>query len=74
MACFDLDRFRRFVMESTFLERFEIELGEVEKIKEDDVELYRFAIRWLEYGFLGQHVLKVKPDVMEDKKQELEIK
>lgn len=74
MACFDLDRFRRFVMESTFLERFKVEPGLVEKIKEDDVELYHFAIRWLEYGMLGQHVLKVKPDVMEAKKQELEIK
>lgn len=74
MACFDLDRFRRFVMESTFLERFEVGPEAVEKIKEDDVELYHFALIWLEYGMLGQHVLKVKPDVMEAKKQELKIK
>jgi Fe-S-cluster containining protein len=74
MACYDLDRFRRFVRESTFLERFEVEPEVVEKIKEDDVELYYFAMRWLEYGLLGLHVLKVKPDVMEAKKQELEIK
>ena len=74
MACFDLDRFRRFVMDSTFLERFDVKPGVVEKIKEDDVKLYHFAIRWLEYGLLGQHVLKVKSDVMEAKKQELEIK
>ena len=74
MACYDLDRFRRFVLESTFLERFEVEPEDVEKIKGDDVELYYLAMKWLEYGLLGQHVLKVKPDVMEAKKQELEIK
>lgn len=74
MACFDLDRFRRFIMDSTFLERFDVTPDEVEKIKEDDVKLYHFAIRWLEYGLLGQHALKVKPDVMEAQKQELEIK
>ena len=73
MACYDLDRFKRFVMESTFLERFEVEPEEVEKIKHDDAALYQFAMRWLEYGLLGQHVLKVKPDVMDAKKQEMEI-
>ena len=25
MACYDLDRFRRFVLESTFLDRFDVE-------------------------------------------------
>ena len=68
MACYDLDRFKRFIVESTFLERFEVAPEVVGKIKEDDVELYYFAMRWLEYGLLGQHVLKVKPDVMGGKK------
>jgi uncharacterized protein len=74
MACYDLDRFRRFVFESKFLETFEVDTETVEKIRQDDVELYKFAMRWLEYGLLGQHVLKVKPDVMETKKQELKNK
>ena len=73
MACFDPDRFRRFVTESTFLDRFEIGPNLVEKIKEDDMALYYFAMRWLEYGLLGQHVLKVKPAVMAAKKQEMNI-
>ena len=74
MACYDLDRFRRFVFESKFLETFEVDRETVEKIKHDDIELYKFAMRWLEYGLLGQHVLKMKPDVMEAKKQELKNK
>jgi Fe-S-cluster containining protein len=73
MACYDLDRFRRFVLESTFLERFEIEPQEVEMIKTDDLALHRLALKWLEYGLLAQHVLKVKPGVLAAGKQELGI-
>lgn len=69
MACYDLDRFRRFVMESTFLKRFEVEPDVVEKIKHNDVELYHFAMRWLEYGLLGQGVLKIKPEIIKAKKE-----
>jgi Fe-S-cluster containining protein len=67
MACFDLDRFRRFVLESTFLDRFEVAVDTVEKLKNDDIELYYFAMKWLEYGLLGQHVLNVKPDILAPK-------
>ena len=73
MACYDLDRFRRFVFESKFLEMFELDGETLEKIKTDDVELLKFAIKWLEYGLIGQHVLKVKPEVLAAKKQELGI-
>lgn len=73
MACYDLDRFRRFVLESRFLDTFDVDQETVEKISTDDVELFKFAIRWLEYGLIGQHVLKVKPEVIEAKKQEFGI-
>jgi uncharacterized protein len=73
LACYNLDDFRRFVLESTFLDRFEVEPKTVEEIKTDDVALYRFAIQWLEYGLLAQHVMKVKPEVMAAKKTELGI-
>jgi len=73
MASYDLDRFRRFVMESKFLDFFDVDREMVEKIKKDDLELYKFAMKWLEYGLLGQHVLKVKPEAMDAKKAELGI-
>jgi len=74
MACYDLDRFRRFVFESKFLQMFDVEPETLEKIQNDDVELFKFALRWLEYGLIGQHVLKVRPEVMKVKKQEFGIK
>jgi Fe-S-cluster containining protein len=73
MACYDLDRFRRFVLESSFLQRFEVSPVEVEAISKDDEALYRFALKWLEYGLLAQQVLKVKPEALAEKKQELGI-
>jgi Fe-S-cluster containining protein len=73
MACYDLDRFRRFVFESKFLETFELDAETLEKIRTDDVELFKLAVKWLEYGLIGQHVLKVRPDVIEAKKQEFGI-
>jgi Fe-S-cluster containining protein len=73
MACYDLDRFRRFVLESSFLKRFDVPPEKVERLKIDDEALYRFAINWIEYGLLAQHVLKVKPEVMAAKKLELGI-
>ena len=74
MACYDLDRFRRFVFESKFLQLFETDPETVEKMKYDDLELYRFAMKWLEYGLLGQHVLKLKPEVIKAKKEQLRFK
>jgi len=73
MACYDIDRFRRFVFESKFLKIYEIDPAIVKKIKADDVELFKLAMRWLEHGMIGQNVLKIKPQVIKAKKQELGI-
>ena len=73
MACYDLDRFRRFVLESSFLDRFEVAPETIASIGTNDGALYRFAIQWLEYGLLAQHVLTVKPEVMAAQKAELGI-
>lgn len=73
MCCYDLDRFRRFVLESSFLERFELASEEVDAVGQDDVALYRLAIRWLEYGLLAQQALKVRPEVLAAGKENLGI-
>jgi Fe-S-cluster containining protein len=56
-ACYDLDRFRAFVFESTFLERFELDAETVERIRGDDDALLRFAFRWLRFALFGEPVL-----------------
>ena len=45
MACYDLDRFRRFVFETRFLELFEIDEARIEAIRTNDEELLDLAIQ-----------------------------
>ncbi len=59
-ACYDLDKFRAFVFESTFLERFDLEPGLVESLREDDDALLRFGFRWLKLALFGEPVLPMK--------------
>jgi Fe-S-cluster containining protein len=61
-ACYDLDRFRAFVFESTFLERFELDAETVARIREDDEALLLFAFRWLRFALFGEPVLTVRTE------------
>ena len=60
MACYDLDTFRRFVLESSFLERFELEEGLEERLRTDDQALAQFAFRWLRYALFAEPTLKAR--------------
>jgi hypothetical protein len=54
MACYDLDAFRRFVFESSFVKRFALAPELLERLRHDDMELLRFAFRWLRYCLFGE--------------------
>jgi Fe-S-cluster containining protein len=59
-ACYDLDTFRSFVFESSFLEKFEIEPEELQELKTNDEALLRFAFRWLRFAMFAEPTLKVR--------------
>lgn len=61
-ACYDLDRFRSFIFDSTFLMRFKLEPELVEQIRTDDLALLRFAFRWLRYALFAEPTMTVRPD------------
>lgn len=67
MALYDLDRFRRFVLESRFLKVFYVEKEIAEKIKTDDLELMKLAHRWLEFGLVSGETMKIREDVLKKK-------
>ncbi len=54
MISYNIDKFRLFVFESTFLERFAVAPEIQEKIKHDDIELLNFGIDWLKEIFFKQ--------------------
>lgn len=47
MVSYNIDKFRRFVFDSTFLERMPVDDDALEKLKTDDVELFKFGVQWL---------------------------
>lgn len=47
MASYDLDRFRPFVFESTFLKRYPVDSDTRAKIAEDEISLLKFGLNWL---------------------------
>jgi len=59
-VCYNIDKFREFVFESTFLKRFDVSDDVVEKIKTDDTELLKFGFQWLKYCLFGEKTMKVK--------------
>jgi hypothetical protein len=64
MASYDLDRFRRYIFESRFLELFEVDEDEVEKMRQDEVALMKFGFKYLKYLMMMEQTLKLKDGVL----------
>ena len=60
MASYNIDAFKRFVFESDFLKKYEIPADELTKIKDDDIELLKFASKWLKWTFYKIGEIKTK--------------
>ncbi len=72
MASTDLNSFRRFIFESSFLDTYEIDQETIEKIKNDDVELMHFSFVYLAATLFGAQVLKIKEEKIRAKMKEIE--
>ena len=73
-ACYDLDKFREFVFESTLLKRFEVDEDFVEEMRHNDEALLRFAFLWLRFSLFGEQTVKAKAHVIEAFKDKLDKK
>ncbi len=51
MVCYNIDKFKTFVFESSFLTRYEIAEDKLAEIKADDVKLLQFGFEWLKATF-----------------------
>jgi len=71
MACYDLDKFRTFLFESTFFHMFDVDNETVEKIRLDDEDLLDFGFRWIRFSLFGEGVIKVKERVLEERREKL---
>ncbi|MCD4718889.1 MAG: YkgJ family cysteine cluster protein [Desulfobacula sp.] len=62
LVCYNIDKFRGFVFNSTFLERYDFPKEKIEEIKKDDVKLLQFGFEWLKASFFktGEEQFKIK--------------
>lgn len=51
MASYNIDKFRSFVFDSTFLDRYDVDSETIETIRADEIELLKFALRWMKSIF-----------------------
>lgn len=63
MACYDLDRFRRYVFEGSFLSIFGVDKDTARQIKDDDPALLQFGFHWLARNFDLRKSMEVRDEV-----------
>ncbi len=66
-ASYDMDRFRRFVFESRFLDIFDIDEEEMEKIRTDEIALMTLGFKYIKYLLMLEETLKVKKEHLRKK-------
>jgi Fe-S-cluster containining protein len=71
MASTDLDQFREFVFESSFIDTYDVDAETLEKIKDDDVELMHFAVKFLASSMFGTEDIKIKPEKIKAKVEQI---
>lgn len=70
-ASYDIDRFRRFVFESTFLELYNIDKETEAKIREDEIELLKFGFRWLKWLLFKEGNFQMDEAAAETRRQKV---
>lgn len=57
LVSYNIDKFRDFVLNSTFLQRYKTDDQIIEKIKTDEIELLNFGLKWLKNILFNEEVL-----------------
>jgi len=60
IASYNLDKFKRYVLESGLLDLFDMDQQEVERIKTEDIALMKFGFKYLKYILMLEEPLKLK--------------
>jgi hypothetical protein len=74
MVCYNIDKFKEFVFESSFLDKFDVAADRVEKMKNDDAALLEFGYDWLKFSIFGENTMTIKEVVREAKQKEIDKK
>jgi hypothetical protein len=68
MALYDLDRFRRFVFETRFLNMFDLDEARVDALRTDDEELLELAVEWLAFSLFQQRAMRMNKSAAQQRR------
>lgn len=71
MASTNLDKFRDFVFNSSFLDTYEIDPETLAQIRQDDVALMKFSFRYLASSLFGTQDLAIKQEKIKAKAEQM---
>ncbi|MCX7794064.1 MAG: YkgJ family cysteine cluster protein [Thermodesulfovibrionales bacterium] len=60
LACYDMDRFRRFIFESGFLNHFDVPESRVELVREDEIELLKLGFDLVKYLLMIEETFNIR--------------
>ena len=63
MATYNLDRFRDFVFQSSFLKRYRVKSTLRKKLKTDDMTLLKFGFEWVKVFIWGMQSKDIRPRI-----------
>jgi len=70
LACYDVDRFRRFVLSDNFRNTYAVDAETYAELERDDVALLRFGFRLLRQVLFGERTIDEQPEAWEKRSQE----
>ncbi|MBS3755363.1 MAG: YkgJ family cysteine cluster protein [Desulfobacterales bacterium] len=71
-ASYDIDRFRRFVFESSFLNLYQVDNETVAEIRNDELALLNFSFRWLKWLLFQEGDFQLNPEEAESRRRRRE--
>jgi hypothetical protein len=60
LVSYNLDKFREFVFESSFLNRYDVDEAVLNKLKDDEIALLKFGLSWLKWLLFKEGDFKLK--------------
>ena len=60
LVSYNIDKFREFVFESSFLNRYSVDGATLEKIKADEIDLLKFGLKWLKWLLFKEGEFELK--------------
>ena len=60
LVSYNIDKFREFVFESSFLNRYSIDNATLERIKTDEIALLKFGLKWLKWLLFKEGEFEMK--------------